>query len=58
MVATLSALVAGAAAVGDLEAARIAHDAIGRLLASSSAAPADLAEVVDLKTRRKPKRTE
>lgn len=34
---------------GDMEAARVAHDALGRLLASASAAPA---RVVDLATRR------
>jgi hypothetical protein len=56
MVAALSALVAEAAAVGDLPAARVAHEAIGRLLSASSTVVADAAVVVDLASRRKPDR--
>ena len=54
MAAALSASLAEALAVGDLEAARIAHDALGRLLREGTSG--DGAEVVDLAGRRTPKR--
>jgi len=46
MLAALSAGMTSALAAGDLEAARIAHDAIGRLLGSTAppSAVVDLAE--------------
>lgn len=56
MAAALTASLAEAMAVGDLEAARIAHDAIGRLLRVG--ASGDGAAVVDLAGRRKPTRTD
>jgi len=42
---------ASLAGVGDLEAAKVAHDAAGRLL--EGLAPADAARVLDLNSRRK-----
>ena len=50
MAAALSASLAEAMDVGDIEAARIAHEAIGRLLREG--ASGDGGEVVDLARRR------
>ncbi len=55
MVVELSASLAKAVAVGDIEAARVAHEALGKLLGSSNTS-ADEAEVVDLASHRKAKR--
>jgi hypothetical protein len=52
MAAALSVSLAEAMTVGDLEAARIAHDAIGRLLRGDT--DHGSAEVVDLAARRPP----
>ncbi len=54
MPAALTASLAEAMAVGDLEAARIAHEAIGRLLREDPGN--DSAEVVDLTARRPPRK--
>ena len=52
MLGHLYADMGAALAVGDLEAARIAHDAIGRLLAAMRPGDGDGAPVVDLATER------
>jgi ABC-type nitrate/sulfonate/bicarbonate transport system substrate-binding protein len=54
MIGALSAGLVAAVAAGDLEAARVANEAIGRLLGPSSAPPATTAvgEVVDLASAR------
>ncbi|AUX31968.1 MULTISPECIES: hypothetical protein [Sorangium] len=54
LVAQLGEGLGAAAAAGDVEAVRVAHEAIGRLLGlpSPSAAPGTQAPVLDLATRR------
>jgi hypothetical protein len=52
MIAAMAASLLDAVEAGDLEAARIAHDAIGRLLGDGADA-----EVVDLTGRRTPRRS-
>ncbi len=55
--ATLSESLLDAMEAGDVEAARVAHDAIGRLRTPSSS-PTDRVRVVDIGMRRKATRSE
>ena len=57
MVAALSESLLDSMEAGDLEAARVAHEAIGRLLASRGTMPVDAASVIDIKRGQKPART-
>ena len=50
MIAVLYEHAAALAKAGDLEAAKLAHDAAGQLLAGL--APGDVAEIIDLGRRR------
>lgn len=55
MIADLYRHAAALAAAGDLEAAKVAHETVGKLL--EGLAPADSADVVDLNKRRGSKGT-
>lgn len=52
MVALFAEQAAAAVAAGDLEAARIAHEAMGRLLASATVAPAGVVDLAVERARR------
>jgi hypothetical protein len=48
----LASAVVEAAAVGDLHTARVAHDALGRLLAGASEVAADVHSIAEARARR------